>query len=315
MLGGTVLPHFRTSVSFGPLVRVAVGAAAISTAAVFVKVASQGGVGTSAIGAWRCLIGACVLFPLAASLGALRRPPLRILILCMLAGIAFAADLFVWHRAIVLVGAGMATILANTQVFWTTLFGALIYRAPIPRGFMSAATLAFLGVVLLIGVGSDIELSPSYAQGILFGLLTGLAYAGYVLSIRRAAVLQAETRNLQDVPSIAQSMAVLAWASLVTGVLLAMASALEGERLFPEDLGTWASLAGLALVPQVIGWIAIAGGLSQLAPAQGALVLLVQPVLATVWGVLLFSERLSVVQLVGAALTLAAIYKGSRIKT
>ena len=39
--------------------------------------------------------------------------------------------------------------------------------------------------------------------------------------------------------------------------------------------------------------------------------LLLQPLLATVWGWLLFGERLAPLQLVGALLTLGAIYAGT----
>ena len=297
-----------------PLARVAVGAAMISTAAVFVKWAAAAGVGESAIGAWRCLFGAVVLFPLASMAGAPLVPPKKVLRVAAFGGLCFAVDLFVWHRSIVVVGAGMATILANTQVFWTTGLARLLYRAPIRTAFVFAAFVAFVGVVLLVGLGSDVAFTPTYSRGVAFGLMTGLAYAGYVLSIQRAAVLQAADPKMRVLPSIARSMSILAWASLVTGTLLAIAAAALGERLVPSEPQAWWTLVGLALVPQVLGWIAITGGLQRVAAARGALVLLIQPILATVWGVVLFAETLSVVQIVGAAMTLAAVYWGARTK-
>lgn len=304
----------NASSSGHPLARVAVGAAMISTAAVFVKLAAAAGVGESAIGAWRCLIGALVLFPVAAMAGAPWVPPKRVLLVAAFAGMCFAVDLFVWHRSIVVVGAGMATILANTQVFWTTGLARLFYRAPIRTAFLLAACVAFVGVVLLVGLGSDVEFTPTYTRGVVFGLSTGLAYAGYVLSIQRAAVLQAADPQTQMLPSLARSMSILAWASLVTGSLLALASAVEGESLVPPEPRSWWLLIGLALVPQVLGWIAITGGLQKVAAARGALVLLIQPILATVWGVVLFAETLSVIQIIGAVMTLVAVYWGSRAK-
>ena len=104
-----------------PLAVVALGASFISTAAVFVKYLSAAGVGETAIGAWRALLAAAVLFPLAALWGAPAWPGWRVWRVAVLAGLFFAIDLFVWHRSIVIIGAGVATILANTQIFWTTL--------------------------------------------------------------------------------------------------------------------------------------------------------------------------------------------------
>src|SRR5690625_2996275 len=41
------------------------------------------------------------------------------------AGVAFAADLWLWHRSILLVGPGLATLLANGQVFFMAVAGAV----------------------------------------------------------------------------------------------------------------------------------------------------------------------------------------------
>ncbi|NCQ33655.1 hypothetical protein GW813_00995 [bacterium] len=45
--------------------------------------------------------------------------------------------------------------------------------------------------------------------------------------------------------------------------------------------------------------------------ATAGLILLLQPVLATVWGRLAFAETLDPVQMLAAALTLGAIYLGT----
>lgn len=283
----------------------------ISSAAVFVKLLAGAGLGESAIGAWRCIFGASILFPVSIIAGAPRFPPRAVLVFAVLAGFFFALDLYVWHRSIVIVGAGMATILANTQVFWTTLIARFLFGASVRPKFILAVLLAFVGVVLLVGIGSEVEFSARYNLGVAFGLATGLAYSGYVLTIQRAAVLQAKHPLVRSVPPLARSMSVLAWSSAVTAVLLSVASSVEGERFVPSDTQTLGLLFGIGLVPQVLGWIAITGGLQRVPAARGGLVLLVQPILATVWGVLIFDETLFAVQVLGAVLTLAAVYGGS----
>lgn len=296
--------------SSSALIAVATGAAFISTAAAFVTWGLQAGVGATAIGAWRCLIASAVLFVLARIFGAPLWPRRKVVFFGTMAGLCFAGDLFVWHRSIDIVGSGLATILGNTQLFWTAVLAWVIYKAPLSQRFIAAAAIAFVGVTLLVGIGSDVEFSPVYVRGVMFGLATGLTYAGYVLCIQRATLVWVQDLET-DVPAIARSMIVLAWTTLVCGTILATVTLIEGHVLAPPSTNAWLVLIGLALVPQVLGWVTITSGLQRIPAARGALILLTQPVLATIWGALFFHEYPQPIQLVGAALTIGAIYLGS----
>ena len=92
---------------------------------------------------------------------------------------------------------------------------------------------------------------------------------------------------------------------------LGVASLLEGGPIAPPAASTWVFLALLGLVPQSLGWWAIYRSLPGVPGAVGGLILLLQPVLATVWGVLLFGESLTSLQVLGAGITLVCIYAGS----
>ncbi|HUH01848.1 MAG TPA: DMT family transporter [Kofleriaceae bacterium] len=301
----------------GPLLLVAFGAAAISFAPVLVKVAALEGVGPATIGAWRCAIGGALLVALAMARGAPLLPRRSAVRIALIAGVAFALDLWVWHRSIVIVGAGMATILGNTQVFWTSAYGGIAYREPLSPRFLAAAGAAFVGVVLLAGIGSDVELSRYYLGGVGLGLATGLVYACYILAVQRAtgggrtgaAVEEVGPRSSQ----LTQSMHALGWVALIAGALLGTSAAIEGEALVPPTARAWLALGGLAVVAQIIGWIAIASGLRRAPASRAALVLLLQPALATGWGFAFFDERLQLLQLAGAVVTLTAIYLGATV--
>ncbi len=79
----------------------------------------------------------------------------------------------------------------------------------------------------------------------------------------------------------------------------------------PPNFHTWLSLFALGLVAQALGWRSISSSLPKLEVSHAALILLLQSVLATIWGMLLFQEYLTLVQIAGAVITLAAIYFGS----
>lgn len=284
-----------------PLIRIAIGAVCISFAPVLVKAVSGGIPGPTGIGMYRCLIGAALLF-----LAALQRRdklmlPGKVMALLALAGFIFFLDLFVWHRSIILAGAGMATILGNTQVFATAVLSLLLFREKLSGRFIVAAVSAMAGVILLVGIGSDVTFGDRYLQGIVFGLLTGIVYASFLITVRQVGRIPGNGTNLTRI----------AWISLFSGLFLGIAALVEGDVGPPPDLKTWSLLFLLALVAQSAGWLLIARSLPKVSGAVGGLLLLLQPVLATVWGALIFREHLEPVQMIGAAITLVAIYVGS----
>jgi drug/metabolite transporter (DMT)-like permease len=284
----------------GGAVRVAAGAVCISFAPVFVRAVGHA-IGPSAIAAWRTLLGFAILVLWCAARGESLRPPRRrALGYAVLAGVLLAADFAAWHRSIDRVGGGMATILGNTQVFWVALFGALVLREGGGARLGVAVLGGIAGVALLAGV-LDEGARRADGLGVFFGCLTGVLYASYLLVLRHAG---------RDAVRLSPA-GLLTWISLACGTASLAAAAATGETLAPPDARTWASLAGIALVAQVVGWMLIASGIPRVPVSRAGLLLLLQPTLAAVWGILFFDERFGAWQVVGAAVTLGAIYLGS----
>lgn len=279
----------------------AFGALCISFAAIFVKLLGRDILGPTAIGFWRVIMGAAILFVWVVAKGDSLRMPRSIFGFSLLAGFVFFLDLFFWHRSIVFAGAGMATILANTQVFFVSLVGYLLFKERLSLIFVIAAVAAFCGVVLLIGVGSEVEFSTVYINGVIFGLLTGVVYGTYLVTLKKAG-------HRPECPSM---LTVMAWTSLFTAFFCGVSMLIESDPYIPPDLFSIFILFALALVAQALGWYIISRSLPRLRASQSALILLLQPVLATVWGVIFFAEHLTLLQVVGAAITLTAIYLGS----
>jgi drug/metabolite transporter (DMT)-like permease len=283
------------------LLYLAIGAICISFAPVFVKLIDVNIMGPTAIGFWRMFIGGLILFVFALIRGESLKIPKIVLYFALLGGLLFYGDLFVWHRSIISIGAGIATILGNTQVFWMALFGVLIFKEKLNFTFFLAIIGAFIGVTLLVGVGSGLTFTESYIKGITFGLLTGFFYSSFMVALKKAGH-HSHKNNF---------FALVAWTSIFCSVFLAISTMIEKDPYWPNDSDTWLSLFGLGIVVQSVGWWIIAANLPKIKAAQGGMILLLQPTLATIWGALLFSERLSFLQLIGATITLIAIYVGS----
>lgn len=283
------------------LLVLAFGALCISFAAIFVKLLGRDVLGPTAIGFWRALFGAGILFVWVVLKGESPKIPLVIVRFAIPAGFIFFLDLFFWHRSIIFAGAGMATILANTQVFFVAGLGFVLFKEKLSLPFMAAALAAFVGVVLLVGIGSEVEFSSVYLRGVIFGLLTGVVYGSYIITLKKAG-------HRKECPSF---LVVMAWTSLFTALFCGVSMLIESDPYMPPDLFSIFILFSLALVAQAVGWYVISTTLPKLRAAQSSLILLLQPVLATVWGVLFFTEHLTPLQIIGAGITLMAIYVGS----
>ena len=280
------------------------GAFFISFSPILVKLVGDGTVGLTAIAFWRTLIGGAILFLLTAGY---RKPlalPKSVYPWSALAGFMFFIDLFVWHRSIMYAGAGLSTILGNTQVFFTAILGYLIFRERLSYKFFVAAFLAIVGIVLLVGVFSATHFSNVYIHGIIFGLITGVAYASYLITLKHTGRREVKPDFLTFV----------AWTSLFSAIFLGIASIFESGRFLPPTLYAWFILFLLALIVQALGWWAIYSSLSYIEASRAGLILLLQPTLATDWGVIIFAEYLSISQVAGAVVTLGAIYYGSTYK-
>ena len=66
-------------------------------------------------------------------------------------------------------------------------------------------------------------------------------------------------------------------------------------------------LACLAVVGQLVGWLLIAAALPRMTATLGATLMLLQPIGAVLFGIVLLGETPSVLQLIGCAVVLAAV--------
>jgi len=275
----------------------ALGALIISFASVWVRMAP---VGPTAAGFYRMLVGGIVLLVLALA----RREPLwagrRALAFAAAASVLFTADLVFWHRSIHLVGPGLATILANFQVFLLAGFGILVLREPLRGRFAAAIVAALAGLVLLVGVDWR-GLPAGYRTGVVFGLLTALSYGAYLLVLRAS---QARPGRLEPLPNLLA----ICWG---TTVLLGLLALWQGEPLAVPDGRTAAILGVYGITAQVVGWLLISRGIPHVEAGRAGLVLLLQPALAFVWDILFFGRPTDGMDVVGAALALGAIYLGT----
>ena len=281
------------------MLRVLMGAAVISFAPVFVRLVDVPPT-TSAF--YRTLFGGLMLVVYVRLKGGRLYSGWPAATALIMAGFFFALDLWLWHRSIWYVGPGLATLLASFQVFFVALAGILFLGERFRRILWVAIPMALAGLSLIVGFDWA-SLGQDYRVGLVFGLLTALAYAAYLLSLRSARLRGKETTPQGD----------LAVASMASAAMLFVVVIMEDVPMGIPTVADGALLVGYALVAQVIGWVLITGGLGRVPASIVALLLLLQPTLAFLWDVLFFSRPFGIQEAVGATVSMTAIYLGSRL--
>jgi drug/metabolite transporter (DMT)-like permease len=260
------------------------GVFAISFSAIIVR-AAHVAPGTAA--ALRCLYALPILLLIASRAPV---PSRQALAPALAGGVVLGINLVLWHHAIERIGAGFSTVLANTHVLFV-LAGVLAAGGAVARRSLLALPLPLLGVVLIGGFGSGSRLD---GLGIALALVAGAAYAAFQLLF---------DRSIRLAGGITWPLFVATAGAAASALAAAIGSR---EDLVPPLHGQlWMVL--LALGPQTLGWLLIAHGVVRLRAFAVSLMLTVQPVLTTIWGILAFGEHMRALQAVGVALVLGGV--------
>jgi len=269
------------------------GAITISFSAIFVRLAE---VSPSTAAFFRPAYGLPFLVAIALlQRGTAARAPrerLKAVVAGALMGVAFT----LWNHAIVAIGAGLSTVLGNTQVVFVGLAAWLLYGERPTRVAMVAVPVVFLGAVATSGLGGGAAYGEAPLRGVVFGLMNGVAYAAFLLLFRSLG----RGRRLAAGP-LADATLGAAVVTLVAGLTTD-----PGFALTPSwPAHGWLAATGVG--PQTIGWLAILYALPRLPALATSVILLMQPVLTVVWAWWLLAEAPSPVQLSGVGLVLAGV--------
>jgi drug/metabolite transporter (DMT)-like permease len=221
--------------------------------------------------------------------------PVRERALAWGAGLIFAANLAFWHHSIEAVGAGLATVLGNAQVVLVGILAwAFLGERPKNRS-LAAVPVVFGGVILISGLVGSGAYGDDPARGVVFGVLTAIAYALFIIVLRQG--------NSDD----RRPAGPLFDATLSGAVFSAIGGIAVGDIEWVPDLEAQAWLVLLALSSQVVGWLLISVSLPRLPALLTSIVLLLQPVCTVFLGAVLLSETPSAVQLAGVVIVIAGV--------
>jgi len=263
------------------------GACVIGFSGILVRLT---GTGPAAAGFWRLTMALPLLALLTrVSSGAIGRPKPVVL----LAGLMFALDLGFWHYGIKYTSVGASTVLSNLTPVVVTVF-AWVFLKQRPRLLFLAAMVVAVAGAWMMGIGRGAGTPVLNAPlGDALSLTTAFWYALYFLTISAARKTWPTNR-------------LMFWSGVTGAPLLLITALALREQILPTTAAGLAACIGLGVV-HTAGQGSIAWAMGRLPTSLASVVVLVQPVVATYAGFLLFGEALGPLQSLGAVVALAGV--------
>jgi drug/metabolite transporter (DMT)-like permease len=273
------LPHEPTAAE-SIRARLLVLAAAMlwSTSGFFVKAPQLQGWPGPTLAFWRAAFACVVLWPL------VRRPRWSWKLVPMVA--SFAAMNYAYLTAMAKGSAANAIWLQYTAPVWVLLVGVFVFRERAVWRDWLLVGFAAAGVAIILHYESRGE---SF-EAVLWGLASGVFYAGVVLSLRNLRAM--------DSPWLA------AMNHLVTALVL-VPFAFRREY-FPSGV-QWFLLAGLGMLQMGLPYILFARGLKHIPGHEATGIGLVEPLLVPVWAYLAWGDKPAWWTLVGGSFILLGL--------
>ncbi len=188
----------------------------------------------------------------------------------------------------------IAAVLLYTSPAWVILMSALFFKEKLTANRVIAVFMAILGCVCVSGIFGTGHLSPSIPN-LLIGTGAGIGYALYSIFSRIALNKGYSTMTITFYTFLIAALGVSPFLSTynIPGKLLA-----NPTCLLP--------VAGLVLVATLLPYILYTTGLKNTTNSTASILACIEPVVATLLGIILYGEGMSLLNLIGVLLILGA---------
>ena len=273
-----------------PFAALVTGAVAMGISPIFVRLADVGPF-TSAF--WRVALALPLLYAWMRLAEGAERSGQHFSKATILAGLAFAGDLFFWHLSIVHTSVANATFFATTAPIWVVLFGWLLFRQKVTAGVLVGLLLCLIGGAALLA--QSFELKPAGALGDAFGIATGVFFGLYFLAVQAARKRASAARLTFE-------------ATLITAAILFVVAIVAERSMLPHSARGLAALIAMAWISHTGGQGLLSVALGRLPAAFSSLVIFLEAIAAAGFGWLVLAEPVSSIQALGGLAILGGIY-------
>ncbi len=234
-------------------------------------------------------ISAVILLPIAARAGKLRvarRDWPRILAIGVVGfTISIGFQLYGTHLA----GAALGSLVTASSPVLIALLGAAYLKESVPRQRWAAIGLAFAGVVIVVGTPAG---GPGTVTGVILLLLAAGAWALYTVG-------SASLGSRYDAITV---VSLACGVGAITTLPLALYAGLSSPHSLPTTWMGWSEVAYISVFGMAMAFFLWVWGFRRVTASRGGVMLLCQPLVGILLGVILLGERISIGTMVGALL-------------
>lgn len=263
-----------------------------ATSGIWIRLSGQGPVGTAM---WRALIA----IPLLAFAGAkgIKGAPKKDILIMLIAGAFLGGELIFFNRALVMTSVANANLFGNLTAVIIVPVSYFLFKEKIPKLFFLGAGIAIIGVIILVNGKADPQ--PSNYIGDIYAGIVALLYGMYIL-------LSYRMRDKYP------SSSIMFVASISMFAVLLAASLVLGEASVPCTAHDWLIIFLYTIFLQVIGLNLSAHCNGHLRVNLSAIISLMQPVFGGIYSWILFSEKLSLMEMIGICIVIIGVYLTKR---
>lgn len=215
------------------------------------------------------------------------------ILLFLVSAIVTSISQISWCWSLTQTSVANANLLHNLTPIFTTLGGWLLLGHYFDRKFIIGMTLA-IGGALTIGI-QDLHIAADNLVGDAWALLSAVFYAANFLVSEKLRVKFS-------------TITILLWSCLLRSFLTFPVVIFTENRLFPSSLQGWLAVISLAVVCQVIGAGILIYSLKRFSSGLTSLFLLLEPIITTLLAWFIFSESLSLINMLFYFVVLVGIY-------
>lgn len=304
----------HASPRFNPMLVLCFGVLGISSGSILVRLAQGQDMPSLVIAAWRLTLASAILLPPALIR---RRTELRQMsgsawCLALLSGFMLALHFASWISSLAYTSVASSTVLVTTAPLWVGLTAPFLLNEHLSKGLKIGIALAMLGSVL-IGLADVVAVVDGRFQfsltqfthqpNPLFG--NGLALIGAVAASAYLII----GRRLRHGMSLLSYTAVVYSTAACFLIIMALAN---GYDLLGYSSTAYLVMVLMAVFPQLVGHSSYNWALGYLSAASVSIVVIAEPIGATVLALLFFQEIPNSLTLMGSAMLLAGIVYASR---
>ncbi|MBD2499491.1 DMT family transporter [Anabaena azotica] len=215
------------------------------------------------------------------------------LLLLLSAGIFWAITLGLLAWSLTQTSVAVSAILHNLAPIFTSMAAFLFFRQSFDRIFFIGMVIAIAGAIAI--EVEEMHIATSEFQGGLAAIGSAIFLTAYLLTIEK---LRAKF----------DPMTIQLWICVIASLTILPILLINKDQLFPSSVNSWLCVTSLALLCQVVGQGLITYSLARFSSVTVSLVRLLDPVLSSLYAIVIFSERLSFTNCLGFIGVLIGLY-------